>query len=89
MTITEANDVNTLVHYAMGHRTPWPGGPEITGADATAAAKRLTAKAYKALSAGLTPDQVDLVRLSAGQPADGMNKVERLARDLIGIPDGL
>ena len=60
MTITEANDVNTIVSRLMGHRVPWPGGPEITDADVTAAAKRLTAKAYKALSAGLRPDDVEI-----------------------------
>lgn len=60
MTITEANDVNTLVHRLMGHRVPWPGGPEITDANVTAAARRLTAKAHKALSAGLRPEDVEI-----------------------------
>lgn len=60
MTITEANDINTVLHWAMGHREAWPGGPRITAQDATAAARRLTARAQKTLLAGLGPADVTL-----------------------------
>lgn len=62
MTITDASDINTVLQWAMGHRARWPGGPAVTDQDATDAAKRLTAKALKALSAGLRPKQVLLKR---------------------------
>lgn len=61
-TITESQDINTILHWAMGRRVRYPGGPVITQDDATAAAKRLAARAYKALSAGLRPEDVDLTR---------------------------
>ena len=60
--ITDATDINTVLRWAMGHRTSWPGAPAITDENATDAAKRLTAKAYKSLSAGLRPEQVTLKR---------------------------
>lgn len=74
MPISDANDINTVVQWAMGNRVRWPGGPAITDDDATAAAQRLTAKAHKALMAGLRPDQVQLARGAseaslAGEPA--------------------
>lgn len=65
MTITDANDINTVLHWAMGHPARWPGGPPVTDEDATAAAKGLAAKTYRALSGGLTPDQVELKRTAA------------------------
>ena len=74
MTITEANDVNTVLRWAMATamgRKPerWPGHP-VSDADATAAAKRLTAKAQKTLMAGLRPEQVELYRPAAGLEAE-------------------
>jgi hypothetical protein len=70
MTITEASDVNTVLRWAMAAvmgRKPehWPGHP-VSDADATAAAKRLTARAQKTLMAGLRPEQVELYRPAAG-----------------------
>lgn len=62
MPVGDASAVNTLVLWAMGRKAHWPGGPEVTAAGADQAAKRLAAKAYKTLSAGLLPDEVDLSR---------------------------
>lgn len=64
MPISDANDLNTVAHWAMGHRssTPDGGGYPVTDEDATDALRRLTGKAYRSLSAGLTPERV---RLSA------------------------
>jgi hypothetical protein len=62
MTITEANDVNTVLCWAMGHMVRYPGGPPVTDEDATEAARRLAGKASRALMAGLRPDEVTLDR---------------------------
>lgn len=58
--ITDATDINTLLDWAMGRTRPYGGA--VTADEATAAGKRLAAKANRALSAGLTPDDVDLTR---------------------------
>jgi hypothetical protein len=62
MPISDANDLNTVLLWAMGRRVRYPGGPPVTDEDATAAARRLAAKAQKALMAGLYPEQVELTR---------------------------
>jgi hypothetical protein len=62
MPVSDANQVNTLVHWALGHRVSGRGGYTVTDDDATQAAQHLIGKAYKSLSAGLTPGQL---RLSA------------------------
>ncbi len=74
MPISDANDVNTVLRWSMGHSTRHRGGPLLTDEEATAAAQRIVAKAHKALSAGLRPDQVQLTRVVseaslAGDPA--------------------
>jgi hypothetical protein len=74
MPITDASDVNTVLDWAMGRTVRYPGGPPVTDEDATAAARRLAAKAHKALMAGLRPEQVQLTRGAseaslAGEPA--------------------
>lgn len=56
MTITEAQAVNAVLSWAMGKPTPVP----ITDEAATQAGQLLAAKAYKALAAGLRPEQVTL-----------------------------
>lgn len=63
MTITDANDVNTVLGWAMGHED-WHGAP-VTDEDATTAGRRLAARAHKALSAGLSAGQVELKRTAA------------------------
>ena len=62
MNITEANAVNQVLHWAMGHRVAYAGGPRITDEDATKAAKLLATRAEKVLSAELGPDDVELRR---------------------------
>ena len=62
MNTREANDVNVVLHWAMGHVVTRPGGELVTDEWATAAAKRLAAGAEKTLMAGLGPDDVQLVR---------------------------
>lgn len=74
MTIRDAQDINDVLQWAMGSRYSYPGGPPLTSHDANAAGRRLAARAHKALSAGLTPDQVHLTRPAsdatlAGDPA--------------------
>lgn len=71
MTITEANAVNTLLHWAMGTVQPYFDHP--TDAEATEAAQHLTGKAYKALGAGLRPDQVALTRAGTVAALRGIN----------------
>jgi len=67
--ITDATDINTLLDYILGRTRPHGGA--VTTDEATAAARRLAAKANKALSAGLTPDDVDLPRELAAGRHDG------------------
>jgi hypothetical protein len=58
MPISDAHDINTLLNWVMGrHRHDEP----VTLNDATDAARRLAAKANKALMAGPTQDDVLLV----------------------------
>ena len=81
MTITEAKDVNTVLRWAMakavGRKAQRPfGGGEITDAEATAAARRLTAKAEKTLSAGLRPEEVELVAVFRRPCCDHCNNGE-------------
>lgn len=55
MNIGEANDLNMLLTFLLAIPDPFaPKDPDT----ARAAAVRLTERAYKALSAGLTPEQV-------------------------------
>jgi hypothetical protein len=61
MPVSDSNDVNTLVQWALGCPDK-----QLTDQAATAAARRLLAKAYKSLYAGLLPDRV---RLSAADTA--------------------
>jgi hypothetical protein len=73
-TISDSNDINTVLQWAMGRTTAYPGGPALTDEDATAAGRRLAERAYKALYVGLRPDQVRLTRSVseaslAGDPA--------------------
>jgi hypothetical protein len=68
MNITEANAVNTVLHWAMGPKVAYPGGQAVTDADATQAAQALAAKANKVLMAGLRPGQVTLKRRPAHDP---------------------
>jgi len=56
--IGDAADINTLLDWLMGRRRPHGGA--ITIDEATAAARRLAGKANRALSAGLTPGDVNL-----------------------------
>ena len=67
--IGAATDINTLLDYFMGRTRPGCG--PVTAEEATAAARRLAGKANKALSAGLTPDDVDLTGKLATAPHDG------------------
>ena len=60
--ITHANDINTVLDWAMD-RPARTGRPPVSDEDATVAAKRLAGKAHKALSAGLRPEQVELARV--------------------------
>ena len=60
MNITEAHHVNTLLGYLA--KDDRPGGQVITAADAEEAARFLAGKAYKALMAGVTPEQVKVLR---------------------------
>ncbi len=62
LTGVDSNDINTVLHWAMGHRARRPGGAPVTDETATEAARRLAAKAHKALYAGLRPEQVQLTR---------------------------
>jgi hypothetical protein len=87
MPIADANAVNTLIEWAMGRRMT-ADGRVITDEDATAAARRLTRKAFEALAAGLKPEWVNLsasratrerlIRL-ANQPGDGLDLADQLA----------
>ena len=72
--IGDATDINTLLGYFMGRTRPGCG--PVTAEEATAAARRLAGKANKALSAGLTPDDVDLTRLLALGQHDGAAPAE-------------
>jgi len=72
MPISDANDLNTVLLWCMGK--PRYGHRPVTDQEATDAARRITVKAYKALSAGLHPEQVQLTRTVsdasiAGDPA--------------------
>jgi hypothetical protein len=60
VTITEANDINTVLYWAMGQMRPYDEHP--SDAEATEAARRLAARANKTLMAGLRPDEVALDR---------------------------
>jgi hypothetical protein len=72
--VSDATDINTLLDYLMGRSRP--GFDLVTAEEATAAARRLAGKAYKALSAGLAPDDVDLTRLLALSHDDGTRPAE-------------
>jgi hypothetical protein len=72
--IGEATDINTLLNYMMARTRPGCG--PVTADQATAAARRLAGKANKALSAGLTPGDVDLSRLLALGRHDGAPPAE-------------
>ena len=72
--IGDATAINTLLGYIMCRTRP--GCSPVTAEEATAAARRLAGKAKKALSAGLTPDDVDLTRLLALVPQDGTPPAE-------------
>jgi hypothetical protein len=61
MTIGEANDLNTLLHWILSRQQPYCG--HVLDHEATEAAKRLTTKANKTLHAGLRPDEITLSRL--------------------------
>ncbi len=67
--IGDATAINTLLAYMMGRTRP--GCSPVTADEAAAAARQLAGKANKALSAGLTPDDVDLTRLLALDQGDG------------------
>jgi hypothetical protein len=67
--MTAATDINTLLDYIMGRTRT--GFGLVTADEATAAARRLAAKANRARSAGLTPDDVDLPRELAHGRCDG------------------
>lgn len=58
MNITEANDVNRVLSWVLGVRTDWDHDDEVLFHEAGLAAARLAERAHKALSAGLTGDQV-------------------------------
>jgi hypothetical protein len=60
----DANDINTVLRWAMnqdGYRGP------ITDQAATEAARRIMATAYRALGAGLRPEEVTLSRAPAAR----------------------
>ena len=68
--ISAAHDINTLLRYLMG--LAWPQeAASATEDEAIAAARRLAGQAYRALSAGLSPDEVNLPRLLATAQHDG------------------
>ena len=58
MTRREAADFNTVLLWAADR--PAPHGAKVTDGVATAAARRLAARATTMLEVGLRPDQVDL-----------------------------
>ena len=60
MNVTEANDLNTVLLWAMGKPHPYSG--PVTDDEATGAGQRLATRAYKRLMAGLRPDEVVLSR---------------------------
>jgi hypothetical protein len=60
MPISDANDINTVLHWLRGDTARWPGGPALTAGDTVSAARRLAGKAYKALGAGLHPGEVSV-----------------------------
>jgi hypothetical protein len=60
MPVSDSNDLNTVLLWAMGRPRPYHG--HVSDHEATEAARRITAKAYKALGAGLTPGDVTLDR---------------------------
>jgi hypothetical protein len=79
-------DVEIIVTPHSGHdgRIALDGTQRNRFVRAFAESERL-AEGY----AGLDEAEVDPTGLGAIIPRSAMNKVERLARDLIGIPDGL
>jgi hypothetical protein len=72
--ITDATDINTLLDFMMGRTRPYGGA--VTADEATAAARRLVAKANRALSAGLTPGDVNLTGELAPGQLDGAMPTE-------------
>ncbi len=60
MPISDSNDINTVLRWDMDK--PDPYHDPVFDQEATEAARRLAAKAYKALAAGLRPDDVQLSR---------------------------
>ena len=72
--VSYATDINRLLEYIMGRSRQ--GFDLVTAEEAAAAARRLAGKANKALSAGLTPDDVDLTRLLALDQHDGTTPAE-------------
>jgi hypothetical protein len=65
MPVSDASNLNTVIEWAMGrkitiHTDVRGGGSLITDQVATEAARRLIAKAYKSLMAGLPPERVRL-----------------------------
>jgi hypothetical protein len=74
ISIPDATAINTLLNYIMGRARPHGGA--ITAGEATNAARRLAAKANNTLSAGLTPDDVDLTSEPAASQHDGTPPAE-------------
>ena len=57
MTVSECNHLNTLLKWAAG-QPAWPGGPQISDEDATAAGRFLAGRAVKVLGAGIRPEEI-------------------------------
>ena len=68
--------------WAVGH-----DGPVVVVAVGTATMLRLDSDQRDEFMHAFADAEFAVERLAAGR--DGMNQVERLARDLIGIPDSL
>jgi hypothetical protein len=60
VTITEANDINTVLRWAMSKPRPHHGHP--SDGEAMESARRLAARANKTLQAGLKPEDIALSR---------------------------
>jgi hypothetical protein len=75
MNISEANAANVLIDYSLRgiRRTERPA----TTADAVQAAHYLADRAHRALSAGVTPDQVEVWAVGQGIAAPVEGRVYR------------
>jgi hypothetical protein len=80
MPIADANDINTVLHWLRGDSRRYPLGPRISAEETLEAARRLAGKAYKALSAGIIPDQVAVeLRPSYAAPSAETETLNHLA----------